>query len=91
MGTLSDLHARRSVLSAISPASPARITGTSNQLDLVSYIEIAYEAGVSRQAVTNWRTRHPDFPVPVAELKIGPVWLWADIREWLIKTGRLEK
>lgn len=51
--------------------------------DLVSIYEIAELAGVSPSAVANWRTRHTDFPKPIAELRSGPVFRTAQITSWL--------
>ncbi len=57
---------------------------------LVGAPEIAERLGLARpQVVHNWRYRHADFPVPIAELRQGNVWYWPDIEEWLRKTGRL--
>lgn len=53
--------------------------------DLVGIFEIASMAGVSRQAVANWRARFPDFPTPAAELKSGPVFRSDQVRKWLHK------
>lgn len=53
-------------------------------MELLGISEIADLAGVTRQAVANWRLRYSDFPRPVADLKGGPVWRKADIEEWLI-------
>jgi chromosome partitioning protein len=50
---------------------------------LLGISEIAELAQVSRQAVTNWRTRVADFPQPIAELSSGPVFRASDIRRWL--------
>lgn len=55
---------------------------------LMGVSEVAAAAGVSRQAVTNWRTRHPDFPKPEVELQSGPVFSRYDIQLWLRKRGR---
>ena len=55
------------------------------QGDLVGLYEIAELAGVSRQAVANWRSRFPEFPSPVAELKSGPVFHREQVRKWLHK------
>ena len=57
-------------------------------LPLVGLIEIAMRAGVQRPAVSMWRKRHEDFPVPVAELKVGPVFWWPDVAAWLRASGR---
>ncbi|WP_229737553.1 ParA family protein [Primorskyibacter flagellatus] len=55
----------------------------SEQNDLVGINEIASMANVSRQAVTNWRSRFHDFPSPVVELAAGPVFKTTQIRSWL--------
>ncbi len=51
--------------------------------ELLGVFEIAEMAGVSRQAVTNWRARARDFPEPVAELHSGPVFRRSAVRRWL--------
>src|SRR6266542_6873587 len=51
--------------------------------DLVGVFEIAEMAGVTTQAVANWRVRGRDFPAPVAELRAGPVFKRDQIRAWL--------
>lgn len=53
------------------------------QKDLVGINEIAAMAKVSKQAVTNWRTRFSDFPAPVVELAAGPVFKTTQVRSWL--------
>src|SRR4051794_11274660 len=53
--------------------------------DLIGINEIADIAGVSRQAVSNWRARFADFPKPLAELKAGPVFRTRLVRTWLRK------
>lgn len=58
------------------------------ELPLVGYIEIARRAGVKRSSVTMWRSRHESFPDPVADLRVGPVWWWPDVQEWLQETRR---
>lgn len=63
---------------------------------LVGVAEIADLFGVSRQAASNWRERHADFPTPAASLKSGPVWelpdivAWAEAREMKLKAGKAE-
>lgn len=57
----------------------------SNGDELVGVNEIAEMAGVSRQAVTNWRSRLDSFPKPVADLKAGPVFKKTQVRAWLRK------
>jgi Z1 domain len=56
--------------------------------DIVGINEIAEMAGVSRQAVTNWRSRTADFPRPIADLASGPVFRRAQIRAWLLRNNR---
>jgi hypothetical protein len=58
------------------------------QMPLVGYIEIAMRAGVQRPVVTMWRKRHEDFPQPVADLSLGPVFWWPDVERWLSRSGR---
>lgn len=62
--------------------------GDSQGWPLVGLIEIAQAAGVRRPVVSMWRTRYADFPLPVQELAVGPVFWWPDIEEWLRLTGR---
>jgi chromosome partitioning protein len=50
---------------------------------LVGLHEVALLAGVGPSAVANWRTRHPDFPQPVAELRAGPVFDRDQVQRWL--------
>ena len=57
-------------------------------LPLVGLIEIARRAGVRRPVVSDWRRRHADFPQPVVELAVGPVFWWPDVERWLAATGR---
>jgi Z1 domain len=56
--------------------------------DLVGINEIAVMAGVSSQAVTNWRARSADFPSPLSELASGPVFRKSQIRAWLKRNNR---
>lgn len=53
--------------------------------DLIGINEIAEIAGVSRQAVANWRARFADFPKPLTELKAGPVFRTRQVKIWLRK------
>lgn len=54
---------------------------------LVGIAEIAEIAKVSRQTVINWRNRYSDFPVPLQELKSGPVWNLKLIMKFADKYG----
>jgi len=63
-------------------------------MDLVDLSEIAARHGTSVGTVQSWRHRHADFPAPLVTLRIGPVWDWAPVREWLArerKNGRPPK
>lgn len=51
--------------------------------DLVSTVDIAARAGVSREAARKWG-KDPEFPAPVAVLgESHRAWLWRDVIEWL--------
>ena len=52
-------------------------------MDLIGVGEIAAFAGVSSAAVSNWRSRHSDFPKPIAEMQSGPVFQKIQIVDWL--------
>jgi hypothetical protein len=59
---------------------------------LVGATEIAERLGLALpQTVHLWRSRHPDFPAPIAALKMGLVWYWPDVENWAKKTGRLTR
>lgn len=51
--------------------------------DLVSVSEMAIRAGRPVNTIQSWRRRHPDFPMPVARLAAGPVWLWPAVGRWI--------
>lgn len=53
--------------------------------DLVGLFEVAKMGGVTPAAVANWRTRHPEFPPAVSELRSGPVFQRCQVRKWLKK------
>lgn len=59
----------------------------SKRVELVGLAEIAALAGVTRQAVANWRARYEDFPEPASELRSGPVWLLHDVQAWAKERG----
>jgi thermostable 8-oxoguanine DNA glycosylase len=52
-------------------------------MELMGLTEVAKFVGVTRQAVTNWRTRTLYFPLPIAELASGPIWNREDIEKWV--------
>jgi chromosome partitioning protein len=51
--------------------------------ELIGLFEVADLAGVSRTVVSNWRTRDPQFPEAVAELRSGPVFRTTQITKYL--------
>lgn len=60
--------------------------------DLVGIYEIAEMANVSPAAVANWRKRYPNFPLPIAELRSGPIFQRNQIAHWLRqKEGSMAK
>lgn len=58
------------------------------QHELVGINEIAAMAGVTSQAVTNWRSRSADFPLPLSELASGPIFRKSQISAWLKRNNR---
>jgi hypothetical protein len=51
--------------------------------------EVSNLLGVSRQGVSNYRQRHPEFPEPWYDLACGPVYNLDEVAAWGVKTGRL--
>jgi chromosome partitioning protein len=51
--------------------------------DLVGIAEIAALAGVTKQAVANWRVRYDSFPRPFQSLQSGPVWERETAEAWV--------
>lgn len=49
--------------------------------DLVSASDAAEILGVSRQRIYQLRSSHPEFPAPLAEVALGPIWA-RDTIEW---------
>lgn len=60
------------------------------QMPLVGLREIADATSVGTTAVANWRVRYEDFPQPVAELYMGPVFWWPHVELWLRRNDRLD-
>jgi Z1 domain len=56
--------------------------------EILGINEIATMAGVTSQAVTNWRARAADFPKPISDLASGPVFRRSQIRAWLRRNNR---
>lgn len=61
--------------------------GTEN---LVGIAEVADLAGVTKQAVSNWRLRYDHFPRPLQNLQSGPVWDREQVEDW-VKSFRGEE
>ncbi|MGC5021239.1 N-6 DNA methylase [Micromonospora sp. DT47] len=55
----------------------------------ITAAEIARLAGVGRAAVSNWRKRHPDFPVPVGGTPASPEFDLTQVEQWLHGQGKL--
>ena len=56
--------------------------------NLVGAHEIAKRLGLKNpHTIHVWRTRHKDFPKPVAKLKTV-IWDWDEISEWMRDTKR---
>ena len=53
-----------------------------DRIELLGVAEIARLFRGSKQTVGNWRSRNKDFPLPVADLKSGPVWKLKQLVEW---------
>lgn len=50
---------------------------------LLGIAEIASLAGVTKQAVSNWRVRYDNFPRPIQSLQSGPVWEKEKVDAWI--------
>jgi len=59
----------------------------SPEIALLGTAEVAELLGVSKQVASNWRVRDESFPVPVAELRSGPVWKKEDVVKWAKSNG----
>jgi chromosome partitioning protein len=51
--------------------------------NLLGVAEIASLAGVSKQAISNWRVRYDHFPQPIQNLQSGPVWDREKVEKWV--------
>ncbi|MFA5026840.1 MAG: AAA family ATPase [Candidatus Methylomirabilota bacterium] len=51
--------------------------------NLLGIGEIAQLAGVTKQAVSNWRARYDHFPRPIQNLQSGPVWDRESVEAWV--------
>ena len=55
----------------------------------VTAAAIARLAGVGRAAVSNWRRRHGDFPLPVGGTDTSPTFELSAIERWLLEQNKL--
>ncbi|MFI6152075.1 N-6 DNA methylase [Kitasatospora sp. NPDC051170] len=55
----------------------------------VTATEIARLAGVGRAAVSNWRRRHPDFPLPAGGTDTSPTFALDEVETWLRAQGKI--
>jgi chromosome partitioning protein len=62
---------------------PAEIAPDEPPVSLLAIPQIANLAGVSKEAVGNWRLRYDDFPRPVDNAAGGPVWEREPVEEWV--------
>ena len=60
-------------------------------MELLGTSEIAALASASRSAVSNWVSRDPSFPKPLADLACGQIWDRKDIEAWLVKNNLLRE
>lgn len=56
--------------------------------ELVGASEAAEILGVSRQRVHQLATTHEDFPEPLVEVRMGPLWAESAIRAWAARWDR---
>jgi hypothetical protein len=59
--------------------------------DIVQASDIAARMNVTGACVSQWRSRHPDFPepLPIGQKNRGTaLWDWQEVSEWLRDTGR---
>lgn len=58
--------------------------------EILGLAEIAEMAGVTKQAVNNWRIRFESFPKPIQNLQSGPIWSREKIETWVKNFKRTE-
>ncbi len=57
--------------------------GRSSFPALVGMAEVGEMRGVSASTASNWRARFADFPVPVANLRCGSIFLLTEVQKFL--------
>lgn len=65
------------------------MSSTTHEGLLIGLPDIAEIAGVRRNAVSNWRKRHSDFPTPVVDTPSGQLFDAGDVETWLIENGKI--
>jgi predicted DNA-binding transcriptional regulator AlpA len=64
---------------------------SNKQLRVVGLAEVADLLRVSKRTASRWTARD-DFPKPVTQLAMGPIWLTADVERWVagnpVRRGR---
>jgi predicted DNA-binding transcriptional regulator AlpA len=58
------------------------------RLRLMAMAELTRALGLSASRVHQIVGGDPTFPAPVATLRVGKIWLAADVEEWMRRTGR---
>ena len=51
--------------------------------DIVGLSEIAERVHVEVGTVRQWRKRYDDFPEPLLVLRMGNLYLWPEVEEWV--------
>jgi hypothetical protein len=59
--------------------------------DEMTAAAIARLAGVGRAAVSNWRSRYPEFPKPVGGSPTSPTFSRTEVEAWLKATGKADQ
>jgi hypothetical protein len=60
-------------------------------IEPVGVKEIAERLDIHQVVVSNWRARYKDFPAPIFELAMGPIYDWEEVKEWASKRPRRPK
>src|SRR5437588_4417434 len=81
------MRANKPERGSITPKTAEQATAVLT-LDLVGLAEAAELAGIGRAAFSLRRSRHANFPSPVADLRCGPVWFRWQIQTYLSEEGR---
>jgi len=82
------MRANKPQRDSITPKTAEQATAVLT-LDLVGLAEAAELAGIGRAAFSLRRSRHANFPSPVADLRCGPVWFRWQLETYLAEERRL--